>query len=284
MNSFKARGLTWCTLVMLVLAWRNASATLIIFAYHNHQIYFASDSLYSGSHGSSNRLVQKIFPISRTACVALCNDYGANVVSNGVTLVNVDLLSRLGELATNSYLTGEGAEVSVNHLVEAFRKNHDAYSTWAHRVNWPITNTGIMFCGYDQESGRFFSAYASSETRFSPLTNYFQSDAMHETGRPPTFLGESKFAGDLVFPTVLGSDAPNDSYKQFRTDAFIRFIRALCSANQPVSDEDVVKYFLLIFQLHHQHATELTHAPEGGGISEPYVIYKITETETIKLH
>lgn len=258
----------WLFAMLSLLGLQPARATLIMCLLHKETMYLASDSLLTYVGGTSNTLVQKTFPIATNASAALCGGYG--VVTRRTTK---DLGGWLHRKCASLYSKPYPLRDKMGDIFTGFKKEYNEVSNLVANAD---IKTELIFCGYDEKSDKFF---CESCTNAGPFGFQFEL-APNETSVFVTF-GGGGFETALFSP--IGpppEDPPNDRFKEWRSDEFIRLVREI-RFNNPMTEDEIIKWLLMLFDLHKKHAAEAVKNP--GDIGPPYVIYKITKTHVTKI-
>jgi hypothetical protein len=232
-------------------------------------MYLASDSLQINVGGTANTLVQKTFPLATNAAAALCGGY---IVVNGRT--TNDLRGWLQSKCASMYSKPYPLQDKIGAIFTEFSKKYNAFSNLVADAD---IGTELILCGYDEKSDKFF---CKSCTNAGPFGFQFQV--------PPNAISAfSTFGGggfEMALFSPIGPPSeglPNDRFKEWRSEEFVRLARQILF-NRPMTEDEIIRWFLMLFDLHTKHAADAVKNP--GNIGPPYVIYRITKTTVTKIH
>ena len=94
---------------LVVFGGRVGNATLILYVYHNGEIYAGADSLVTQTGGTNVLRINKIIPVTDTCNASIANSYGGFVISK------IDGQTNLVFFLTNSKKYVSGSDQLKKH-------------------------------------------------------------------------------------------------------------------------------------------------------------------------
>lgn len=268
------------SIVLTFIAWSPSFASLVICIYHNNNIYLGSDSLVHGEGQEKDFNTSKTFQITDTCLVSITGTFGSNFRDSktGQVISQISLPSELGKICRDLNATNLPLEYRIDAVVRQFGLKYIEYFRKMLSIGedpQKIEATRLYFVGYDLSTKSFFGKsclfhgtnQAAMETRFVRNSKNNLTDF--------SFQGEGNF-----LPKLLTSS--DDMFLKLSSDDLKRTMNQLSRPNSVVSDDSVINLMLEMFSLHKANASST--GSDKGFIGEPYVIYKITSEQTLKIH
>lgn len=268
--------------LLILFPYHSLMASLVICVYQNNELYVASDSCSTivPKAGTTDVPVthfqsKKIFKVADTSCVSITGGFGNSLTdqNNGQTSV-VFLPNELENICNNLNSKTGQLQSDIATTVLRFNMRYSNYVNHALAAgvnNKDIDGTRICFWGYDDSTRVFFGLSC-----FFQGTNSMVLEPAFDSASTPVYIGIQ--GEDTFLPSIIREP---DKFAELRSDEFNKTIRDI-SAGIPVSEERMINCILKMFYLHKTYAAQLSS--DKGWIGEPYVIYKITDKDLVKIY
>ncbi|HTA30177.1 MAG TPA: hypothetical protein VK731_06815 [Candidatus Cybelea sp.] len=252
---------------LVVFGGRVGNATLILYVYHNGEIYAGADSLVTQTGGTNVLRINKIIPVTDTCNASIANSYGGFVISKIDGQTNLVFFpDELQKICLRIGPTKEAQQTKIEQVAS----NFSAIFTGYYRIHGPQNGlmTRLCFAGYDPAKKDFFlTSYLFIDTNMPTCERIWEIEPGDRIGKYEA-VGQEAFIGSLFIPT----SPLEDKLATFRTDAF-KNVRSRIDAGASVSQEEVRDWMLGIFDLDEMMAIPLRL--DDRPISGPYRIFKI---------